>query len=348
MKIKIFVITGLLPILAFAGNAVGNGGHGISCPSESPSIQSLDLYEARALHGFNLDFSGAKSESEVISLGLQRISRIDPVRAKLMMDKINDFGKNAAFVQNSELTFTDDAASIVVPKGCSLVQLIVRRKKTFPMEKKYIVDMNAWAQMDFANRAAMIFHEIFYEQMEIQNSTTSNARLYNGLLWSDQFSKLDQYQNSFITASLKFDESYIGNCTTKVRRNQFDQFGNITLEFEAASSPVDCAFLVGGYSIRPRGFSYISLSQTGKIVETFSSGGFDWISVAGGQVLPLRIQFADNNRIYRLETNKPTKGLFIDAGGNSAQCTPKFDSVTGLLDHLILTFNEDGNLESCK
>lgn len=181
------------------GYEVLNGGDAVVCPDGKGGIQSvelLDVYENRVLRPSYVPAMGANNLSafEKVEHILQRLSTIDPVRAKNYLDALNDFFNSTIFLPNVQLADVQDSAHLVLPKNCELQQLAIQLSNvSLPEGMRIIVNEDLWNLMDVDNQAALILHEIIYQEATILGHQTSFlVRYYNGFICSEAPSKISK------------------------------------------------------------------------------------------------------------------------------------------------------------
>ena len=332
------LITTIFAIPVFAGKAVGNGGHGLKC---GVSVQVLDFYEATHLNGFTLDFSGSTTRDGALKMIANRLRTVDPKRAALIDAGLAEFYDQAQFVDHTWIQPTDDAVAIAIPNGCELVQIINRRVRPLPYQKKYLIDLDLWNQLDPHNQAMLVTHELLYEQMEKENTDASGARFYNSLLWSDKFASLSEIDNYVETSLLRFDYSYLGECHSRGYSREHEETVLDLESFEAKRC-----------SVRFQGRTYdnvnrVFLSRRGKVwfLVSLEKPPFSFVShfdISGGTIDAHGVLFDDEGYLKEIRAlSHNFKGPFHEANGEKINCNQ--------IGHLWTSFEVDraGNLVSC-
>lgn len=191
LVLALLIAAAAVTVHADEGGSVGNGGQGVYC-KKTNSIELFDYYEARVMR--NLTFTRTRlTYKEKLEAILKRIERVDRVRAQFFREKMADFQKEVQFVADSTLEPIPDANSLVVPKGCEVVQMAVQRPPRFPGEKYYFVDDSKWKLMNDDQKAGLILHEIIYrESIGLGEKTSEAARYLNSTLASDQFPSMSR------------------------------------------------------------------------------------------------------------------------------------------------------------
>jgi hypothetical protein len=145
---------------ALAGGIIGNGGSTVNCPHKPPEL--LDLYEGRALYGFELS-PGIPAQGEPLEIAeklLGRMFNYDPsyyVRVKDGLKHVTEVMRMIA--PGESLTPLPDVFPVVLPSGCVLGQLANYND----LEDVVRVDGGIWAQLTDAQRAALLMHEAVYK-----------------------------------------------------------------------------------------------------------------------------------------------------------------------------------------
>ncbi|MNS77111.1 hypothetical protein D3C72_1106850 [compost metagenome] len=202
----ISILTSLLiSSSAFAGlvdgHDRGNGGDALVCKNAQGQITSahfFDLYEATEKFGMTLvPPKGATLEEKVLSL-IDRVSSVDPIRAKLMKLWYKTFNKESSLKPGITLVDVPDTGDAFWPKECELAQLVVQTDLDLPLNPyRYLFSKDIWQLLDDNNKAATIVHELLWREARVAKHRTSAAiRYFNGLFLSDGFKNLthDEYQ----------------------------------------------------------------------------------------------------------------------------------------------------------
>lgn len=150
--------------LAFAGDRGGNGGDGITIDGK---LYVLDLVEAGLEQNPVIDhsvevpadisntlstiFKDSSYPVSIIGKKLAEINRIDPVSAKVILKAMDLYTWRLV---NSGLVNIQDENSLLDYEGLS--QLAIRRNNII------LISKTLWLQLDEANKAALVFHEIMY------------------------------------------------------------------------------------------------------------------------------------------------------------------------------------------
>lgn len=238
MKMRMLgvLFCGLLTSTAlFAGDARGNGGHGIVCRSSNGqvvSVEILDFYEAREYRGIQRDLGPQSlTVEEKIRMALARVSRFE-FRGERYLKAALEFEQNALFKSGVTLVNVPDTNHLAFPKGCAVEQVINQRQTQFPEDKLYLVNADLWNLLDNDNKAAFILHEVIFGELISEGQTTSEGA---------------RYFNSYITARKTDDWIYRNSYFDLLRRSGFKDYWwhNLPLEFP---DPLLCS--EGGCSVK--------------------------------------------------------------------------------------------------
>lgn len=149
-----------LPLQAFANRAVGNGGHGISCPGVQ-KIEAIDAYEARTYRPLDLGSNGLSVEEKLETV-FERLGRFSPYAVANLRVRLAEFFHTTRYV-NYELQLVKDYGNFKHPNPkCKIVQVAVQTWSALPGERAYQIDARLWARMDNDSRAALILHELIF------------------------------------------------------------------------------------------------------------------------------------------------------------------------------------------
>ncbi len=197
---KIFIgsfvfLMSLITSAAPHGGSVGNGGDVVTCVNATNKTEVFDVYEARALRGWNLNLGDAQlSVEEKVELAISRINDnlYTPGMRNLLLAYAQSFWNDYNLVPASTLVDIPDTLELSLPVGCVLTQTAIQIKNPSVFDKRYLINGDIWNILDNDNKAALILHEVVYRvaiQQGAQNSIGS--RLINSMLFSDKISSFD-------------------------------------------------------------------------------------------------------------------------------------------------------------
>lgn len=208
---KKFTMIALLAMMSLNANAdrVGNGGDVVVCrnaTNQITSIEALDIYEGRVRWRIEFDLGDSSlSPLEKVELALSRLDRVSPIRAQRYLEKAQQFEANALFLDNVELLDIPDSNHLVFPKNCKVEQIIVQRTPRFPDDRRYHVSNDLWKLLDSTNKAALILHEIIYEEaLEFWHQDSVPTRYFNANLMSHRFTHLTPKETANFFRTIDF------------------------------------------------------------------------------------------------------------------------------------------------
>ena len=191
-----------LPSSSFAESKEGgNGGGAIWCERYDNeqkklihSAELLDLFEARALRSLESDL-GDKNEDYKIKVGsvLKNLSRVAPIRSRKYQDLYKAFDSEQVMVSDVDMTYIPDALNSVIPSGCSMRQVVIQKVPEFPGDKRYTINKNIWDLLDNNSKAALVIHEILYnEGIELGFENSKGVRFLTGIITSTKLKTLNE------------------------------------------------------------------------------------------------------------------------------------------------------------
>lgn len=182
------------------GDIVGNGGDAVVCKSKRTidTVEMLDLYEARIFRGWKLVAPSPLPPVEQAVEALAPLQNLDPARYARLRIRVEGFMADTVLMPDADLEDISDSEELFIPKDCDVEQIVIRRKNILPKEKRFVVNKTLWDEMDEQNQAALILHEVIYEEHFLAGEPNSlTARYLTGLLMSEerrQFSLKDYFE----------------------------------------------------------------------------------------------------------------------------------------------------------
>lgn len=188
---------------AGGGSNVGNGGSGIICRDGKKinSIELFDFYEARVMRDWSaeVDFTPDQSKT-VLQQAIDtaqylidtRWKTIDPVMATYLSLRLQEFEKDALFVDQPMPLQDDVAAVIAAPAGCRREQIVIAREPDLNESARYTVRKAYFDHASFSNldRAGLILHELLYRLTSVNGAkTSSGVRYMNSLFFANKHSE---------------------------------------------------------------------------------------------------------------------------------------------------------------
>ncbi|MFS4459560.1 hypothetical protein [Bdellovibrio sp. HCB2-146] len=181
--------------IAFAGNdwaETRNGGYVVLCPSQPAQV--LDLYEAKNIHGLSLDSKASGNLEQHFSRLLSKIARLDAERALLYNTWFQDFFNEVQYISDSNFYPIPDVGYTVIAKNCRLELAIFQRAPSIFNKSRYRINQDLWQQLDEANKAALVLHELIYREYTTFGTgidTSEPTRFLNAWVNSTEFESLD-------------------------------------------------------------------------------------------------------------------------------------------------------------
>ena len=173
------------------GTVGGGGGKSVVCRNPDKSIKSvelLDIFEAKNIYGLSINESSNDMNFLVENL-LPKLKGIDPMYNQFDEDgikknlnkELDNIKKNLYWVKNSILILTDDSYEKIIPKDCTIEQLI-----NYTEQGEVFVDYELWTNMNSTNQAAALLHETLYSYFRnyYNEKTSVNTRSSIGLIFS--------------------------------------------------------------------------------------------------------------------------------------------------------------------
>ncbi|MES2803266.1 MAG: hypothetical protein V4654_12290 [Bdellovibrionota bacterium] len=162
-KITLFTILFVFSSDLFANaKVIGNGGNVVACKDTGGniiSIETLDLFEGRAVYGLNYkeDYTPALEQALRYSDAISKYLG-SPVSAVNLSQDVKDLHANLRFLPPGVgLKPINDIGTIIVPKNCEIVQTINYRDW-----KKIYVDSDIWNLLSETQKASLLLHEAIY------------------------------------------------------------------------------------------------------------------------------------------------------------------------------------------
>ncbi len=203
MKIKQFISLALLTLapLAFSQDRAGNGGDAIICNENGKtSVEVKDYWEySQMINNLKIDLGPGISYTEKVEYALNRLSKVDSVRAEKLMERFRD-STFLAFVSRGQIPVVDDSPSYLKVDGdkyCNEVQVAFQILHPKQFQSKVLIDKTIFMQFDEVNKAGLILHELIYEQdIKLNNAKDSDTiRWFNYVISSNILKVFDDVKN---------------------------------------------------------------------------------------------------------------------------------------------------------
>jgi hypothetical protein len=129
-----------------AANKVGNGGDGVFC-------KKLDRTEGRLLDFYESNFSNESKDTDPDAIAEKQIKKLEEIAPKLSKQYFKRLKELANEIEyKSEVSFTDikDSKHMFQPLSadCQVLQVVIRKAKVLPNEKRFLIREDLWKQMD--------------------------------------------------------------------------------------------------------------------------------------------------------------------------------------------------------
>ena len=233
LKHKLYVLAlfalFISPLLRAGGHA-GNGGDVVVCrnpQNEITSIELLDYYEGKEFPPHVSPSLGDPSLTidQKIDVVLQRLFRLDPLRAEHHRTQAKTFLEKVFFVRDRELIDIPDSNHLMYPKGCKVEQIAIAKgdgsvSQDFwdlwiPKGKQYIINEDLWLHPLFTNenKAGLILHEIIYGGVfKVLGTTSIGSRHFNAIISSDLLQEftVKDYLSLLTKVKFKYAMNYQG------------------------------------------------------------------------------------------------------------------------------------------
>jgi hypothetical protein len=180
------------------GYEVLNGGDVVVCRNqlgEILSVELLDVMESRLfLDRFPLELGNSSwTATEKARFALNRLMPLDPERATRYLQQLVDFFDSVMFLEKVSLVDVPDSHHLAIPKNCDLEQVAIQISNIMlPEPARIIINKDLWDLLDADNQAALILHEIIYQEAFLLGHTTSfRVRYFNNFICSNKPNELD-------------------------------------------------------------------------------------------------------------------------------------------------------------
>lgn len=204
------------------GTETGNGGGVVVCRNSTTNViekaELLDFYEARVVRKLKLDLGAEDLDFKIkIQNVLNRIKQHSPVRGAKYQRMYDSFFAEAAIIPDANLTYIDDAASVVIPVGCAKEQASIVRNPEFPEDARYIISKILWDKLDNNSKAGLVLHEIIYQEgISLGQQNSKAVRYFVGKITSNEAASYNKEKFDALIAAVKFSAyDFYGTLVTK-------------------------------------------------------------------------------------------------------------------------------------
>ncbi len=200
---RFLILLTILQLSAYAGNKVGNGGDGVRCP-KSANLTLLDFYENDRAKRFTIKYKDPDDEYAFAKKMLLEYERLDKRSAQKFMKVFDSLRARSIFLKNTVLTNIEDSNQLGLGKGCTLVQLAIRKRDVLTGKDQFHFSKNDWELLDTFNKAGLLIHEVIYEYFKLLGESDSQkARVFTSYLFSEEMKKHSAKEYQAMVRSLK-------------------------------------------------------------------------------------------------------------------------------------------------
>lgn len=141
------------------GDHTGNGGDVVICKSNAGNqLSVLDYYEVSELHFLKVKPFKGTTVNEVVKEAIDR-SGFSSRDKKKYKNRASSFMKRVTWSEQN-LPDIRDSYHTYLPPHCEIKQIAINK-----LNGTIVVNKNLWDQLDTTNKAALIFHELVYEDL---------------------------------------------------------------------------------------------------------------------------------------------------------------------------------------
>lgn len=189
-----------------SGHEKGNGGYGVVCPGRNGlNVFLYDVVEAQLRYNLLIQDprpmpTANVSVIDTALLFIKSLKTLDPPRYQRYKTWIQEFPSNVRVLKSAEMGAVGDIGFSILPKGCTLEQIVIQHEPLAPEDLRYLLNGELWGKMETLNRAATILHEVIYRDLLRINPSVQSSekvRYLNALIFSDELRKRTpaQYQD---------------------------------------------------------------------------------------------------------------------------------------------------------
>lgn len=172
------------------GYEQGNGGFLISCSERSAfgkGVFSVDRIEGQLLYSFTpaSSLTHMKNEMDIIHYVLDKLAVINPHRAGLYQNWLQEMVSAQEFVENASFTPLPDSSTTVIPNECRQEQAAIFITEPSSKKLRFLFNKKLWSQAAPLDRAYLLMHELIYREAVLPENRHKNsvaARYFNGWL----------------------------------------------------------------------------------------------------------------------------------------------------------------------
>ena len=194
-----------------------NGGDAIVCydrPFSSKAkiirAQLKDFWEHSQTSVHQLDIPAQGNFTNRARKILERLSQVDPIRGKRLLEKLENITQTVAFLDDSSIQEVDDSTSRITSVemlNCYDRQAAVQIQNPGPYEKAILIDGQIFDKMDENHKAGLILHELLYQEAVsfAGEKNSDRTREFNFLINSSYMNDLNVLSYTSDLARLKMN-----------------------------------------------------------------------------------------------------------------------------------------------
>ncbi|MFV3409035.1 hypothetical protein ACNH6C_10540 [Bdellovibrio bacteriovorus] len=169
----------------------GNGGFLMICSSQSflgAGVFSVDHIEATYLHALPAaeSLKLLRDEVEVVRYILNKLHTVNPTRASLYTQWLQELLSSREFVKNFTFIPLPDSSTTMIPEHCKQEQAAIFITTPGKSKLRFLFNRNLWEQASTLDRAYLLLHELIYREALLSENNHANsvaARYLNAWLF---------------------------------------------------------------------------------------------------------------------------------------------------------------------
>lgn len=331
-------------LLTFAGTAFaqgphpqgyerGNGGFLMSCSADSflgAGVFSVDHIEATYLHALPPADSLRllRDEVEVVRFVLHKLQQVNPTRAGLYSQWLEEMLNSREFVKNFTFIPLPDSSTTMIPEHCKQEQAAIFITTPGMKKLRFLFNQGLWEKASTLDRAYLLMHELIYREALLpeNNHTNSIAARYLNAWIFHSVENMNQTELLKLLQSLHFSRGDYNGLSLRLflRTPMGNQTGArlAPILYFPDSSQIHIAPLADAFSVRIGDDIFHRVCNESFISEAF----------------PSFVEFYPSGKIKKM--------VFPAMDGNYPQnYTPEYpETQCAYKGHNKLEFSEDGAL----
>ncbi|MBS1984981.1 MAG: hypothetical protein JST16_12500 [Bdellovibrionales bacterium] len=244
---------------------------------------------------------------------LERLKSLSPLRYEWYRSEAQVFFDQLSLFTSDELRFMNDSYYEVLGENCSLEQVALQQERGFIGDPTFFVNLPRWNRFDLNSRAALIVHEIIYNEFLLYGHTDSvSARRMVAFLASNYFRH--HYLKNFLVDlhSAKIPDTDIGGIWVRLWDFATDEDPLRSKKLKPADENLIQSVLAEAYpNFEPSNYSLPNLFVQMRTYNPFyvvNNSHIRVLAERSQQLLPIEITFNHDQKISSLRTREPTNG----------------------------------------